>query len=237
DGWSLNIFIEELIALYVGFVEGEAPSLAELPIQFSDYAIWQRSWLGAGEMDRQLAYWQDTLGEEHTALALPYDYSKQSHVSAVAQQARFAFTPSQTQAIKGFASEHQSTLYMVMLALLKLTLYRVTDTHDLRIGSPIANRSRVETQGLIGYLMNVQVLRTELQSSAGFSALLHQVKETVLASQVNADVPFDMLVDALKPERISGVHPLFQVKCTQQNTQELNKTYHFAGLSMSLTGL
>ena len=237
DGWSLQIFIDELIALYTEAVTGTSAALAELPIQFADFSIWQRSWLDAGEMDKQLDYWCQHLGHEHTELNLPFDHSRAANTSMPAAGHSFLLTDNVATALKTLATQQQSSLYMVMLSLLKLTLYRLTGETDLRIGSPIANRTRAETHGLIGYLTNVQVLRTQLDVTVGFAELLTQVRTTVLGGQSNPDVPFDMLVETLKPERQPGIHPLFQVKCTQQTHDDNSGEYQFAGLAMQIEAL
>jgi amino acid adenylation domain-containing protein/non-ribosomal peptide synthase protein (TIGR01720 family) len=237
DGWSLQIFIDELIALYTEAVTGTSAALAELPIQFADFSIWQRSWLDAGEMDKQLDYWCQHLGHEHTELNLPFDHSRVANTSMPGAGHSFLLTERVATALKILATQQQSSLYMVMLSLLKLTLYRMTGETDLRIGSPIANRTRAETHGLIGYLTNVQVLRTQLDVTTGFTELLTQVRATVLGGQSNPDVPFDMLVETLKPARKPGVHPLFQVKCTQQTHDDNSGKYQFAGLTMEIEGL
>jgi amino acid adenylation domain-containing protein/non-ribosomal peptide synthase protein (TIGR01720 family) len=237
DGWSLKIFIDELIALYTQAVTGTSAALAELPIQFADFSIWQRSWLDAGEMDKQLDYWCQHLGHEYTELNLPFDHSRAANTSMPAAGHSFLLTDNVATALKTLATQQQSSLYMVMLSLLKLTLNRLTGETDLRIGSPIANRTRAETHGLIGYLTNVQVLRTQLDVTAGFTELLTQVRATVLGGQSNPDVPFDMLVETLKPERKVGVHPFFQVKCTQKTHDDNSGKYQFSGLTMQIEGL
>ncbi|CDG82376.1 non-ribosomal peptide synthetase [Janthinobacterium agaricidamnosum] len=238
DGWSLQILVGELLQLYQGYAAGAAPALAPLPIQFADYARWQRNWLDAGERERQLAYWRTQLdhsGDDGDAvLALPFDRPRGALAGGEGRH-RFSFAPAAATGLRQLAREHGATLYMVMLALFKLTLYRMTGQHDLRVAAPVANRQRAETHGLVGYLTNLQVLRSRLDSGAGFTALLAQVREAVLGGQAHQDLPFDSLVEALAPQRQPGVHPLVQVKCTEQSALPLARVV--AGLALELEEL
>ncbi|MDR5873395.1 non-ribosomal peptide synthetase [Vreelandella gomseomensis] len=223
DGWSIQLLIDELFELYEAQIQQRNAALPSLPIQFGDYAIWQRSWFEAGEMERQLDHWRQRLGDSHTPIDLPFDRPRGSLETSKAGQCHVQLSREVSQGIHQLAREHGASLYMVMLSLLKLTLHRFSGQSDIRIGSPSANRNKAETHGLIGYLLNVQVLRTLLEPSKGFTSLLDAVKETVLDAQDYKDIPFDTLVEALQPERQPGVHPLFQVKCTQQKELEREK--------------
>ncbi|WP_460427706.1 condensation domain-containing protein, partial [Azotobacter armeniacus] len=211
DGGSIQILFDELFALYEAGCSSGQPRLAPLPIQFADYALWQRNWFEAGERERQLAWWCARLGSEHPPTALPLDRPR--GLSADLQEGRcgFRLPGALSEGLRGLARTQNASLFMVMLALLKLTLYRFGGQSDLRVGSPIANRQRAETRGLIGYLTNVQVLRTRVEASGSFCALLAAVRDTVLDAQAHPDLPFDLLVEALQPERQPGLHPLFQV--------------------------
>ncbi|WP_058088892.1 non-ribosomal peptide synthetase [Aquabacterium parvum] len=222
DGASIAILIDELLALYEAACAGAQARLACLPIQFADHAAWQRNWFEAGERDRQLAYWRGKLGSEHPPTVLPLDRPRggQRSVQTIhAQEGKLAFewTQELSDAIRQLARQQGASAFMAVLALLKLTLYRISGDAEQRIGSPIANRQRAETTGLIGFLTNVQVLCTRITPSSDFPALLAAVRDTVLDAQMHPDLPFDMLVEALQPHRQPGVHPLFQVKCTQQD--------------------
>ncbi|CAD5274525.1 MULTISPECIES: non-ribosomal peptide synthetase [Halomonadaceae] len=224
DGWSIQLLIDELFELYEARIQQRNAALPSLPIQFGDYAIWQRSWFEAGEMERQLDHWRQRLGDSYAPIDLPFDRPRGSLETSKAGQCHVQLSREVSLCIHQLAREHGASLYMVMLSLLKLTLHRFSGQSDIRIGSPSANRNRAETHGLIGYLLNVQVLRTLLEPTKGFASLLDAVKETVLDAQDYQDIPFDTLVEALQPERQSGVHPLFQVKCTQQKELEREKT-------------
>ncbi|MCO7245650.1 non-ribosomal peptide synthetase [Halomonas sp. Mc5H-6] len=224
DGWSIQLLIDELFELYEAQIQQRNAALPSLPIQFGDYAIWQRSWFEAGEMERQLDHWRQRLGDSHTPIDLPFDRPRGSLETSKAGQCHVQLSREVSQGIHQLAREHGASLYMVMLSLLKLTLHRFSGQSDIRVGSPSANRNKAETHGLIGYLLNVQVLRTLLEPTKGFASLLDAVKETVLDAQDYQDIPFDTLVEALQPDRQSGVHPLFQIKCTQQKELEREKT-------------
>ncbi|MDW0358489.1 amino acid adenylation domain-containing protein [Halomonas venusta] len=235
DGWSIQLLIDELFELYEARIQQRNAALSSLPIQFGDYAIWQRSWFEAGEKERQLNHWRQRLGDSHTPIDLPFDRPRGSLETSKAGQCHVQLSLDVSSGIHQLAREHGASLYMVMLSLLKLTLHRFSGQSDIRVGSPSANRNRAETHGLIGYLLNVQVLRTLLEPTKGFTSLLGAVKETVLDAQDYQDIPFDTLVEALQPERQLGVHPLFQVKCTQQN--ELEKEKNVGDLKVYLEGL
>ncbi|WP_177257328.1 non-ribosomal peptide synthetase, partial [Nitrosovibrio sp. Nv17] len=230
DGWSLRILVDELILLYAGHAEGRSVQLPDLPIQFIDYAVWQRNWLEAGELERQLKYWRGRLGTEHAVVTLPATGGRSA--SAVAGTHAVDLPPATSTALRAVAKQHGASLYMAMLALLKLTLYRFSGQSEIRIGSPIANRQRMETQGLVGYLTNLQVLHTRIDARRDFTHLLAEVRETTLEAYAHQDLPFDLLVEALQPVRQAGVHPLFQVKCTEQ--AELPVTWNAAGLEIRL---
>ncbi|OEZ64148.1 non-ribosomal peptide synthetase [Duganella sp. HH105] len=217
DGVSVRVLVDELLTLYRQACGQDAPPLAPLPVQFADYAQWQRNWFEAGEKDRQLAYWRGRLGDRHAALALPFDRSRGAQPHAREGRHTFQLPADVSAALRALARGQGASLFMVVLAVFKLVLYRYSGQTDIRVGAPVANRQRAETHGMLGYLTNVLVLRTEIDPSASFAALLGAVRETVLDAHAAPDLPFDMLVEALQPERQAGVHPLFQVKCTQQD--------------------
>ncbi|MEO5934248.1 MAG: amino acid adenylation domain-containing protein, partial [Duganella sp.] len=234
DGWSLQILIGELLALYGSHAAGRAPTLAPLPIQFADYARWQRNWLEAGERERQLEYWRAQLGDDHAALELPSDRPRGA-VAGGEGRHRFAFPSATAAGLRALARSEGATLYMVMLAVFKLTLHQLTGQDDLRVAAPVANRQRAETHGLVGYLTNLQVLRTRFDGADSFQTLLASVREAVLGGQAHQDLPFDMLVEELAPQRQPGVHPLVQVKCTEQSALPL--AGDVAGLTLELEEL
>ena len=232
DGWSASVLMRDLGTLYAAHAGGVPAVLPTLPIQFADYAVWQRGWAEAGEMARQLAYWRALLGDDQTPLALPLDRARPRERSDVAAQHRFALRGDAATGIARLAEAYGCTRFMVMLSLLKLALAHLCGARQVAIGSPFANRQRAETQGLVGYLLNVLVLRTRVDLQRGFGTLLEQVRATVLDAQANADCPFDLLVAELVERREVGLHPLFQVKCTEQ--QQVAGVAGFGGLDASV---
>jgi amino acid adenylation domain-containing protein/non-ribosomal peptide synthase protein (TIGR01720 family) len=215
DAWSLRILIDELAVLYAARAEGRPAELPALPIRFADYAVWQRNWLEAGERERQLAYWLDRLGREHPILELPTDRPRAAGGSDEGRH-DFALPPALSDRLRSLARARGASLYMAMAALFALLLYRYTGQKDIRMGAPAADRQRADTHGLVGYLTNLLVLRAGIDPARGFARLLAEVREAVLEAHSHQDLPFDLLVEALQPERRAGVHPLFQVKCTEQ---------------------
>lgn len=232
DGWSIGLLIEELLSLYEALKAQLPHRLPPMPIQFADYAMWQRTWFDAGERDRQIGYWQTCLGTEHPPIELPLKQPR--GIFAIAREERHVFhLPHElSDRLRNLGRSHGASLFMVMLSLLKLTLYRFSGERDLRIGMPIANRQKAETHGLIGYLLNLLVLRTWIDPARSFTDFLAHVRETVLDAQAHQDLPFDLLVEALQPVRQPGVHPLFQVKCTQQ--EDVSQRRLIAGLEVEM---
>ncbi|MFV3405990.1 non-ribosomal peptide synthetase [Pseudomonas sp. NY15463] len=216
EGWAMDIFARELGELYEAFVDERESPLAPLPVQYLDYSVWQRQWLEGGEGERQLAYWKQRLGDEHPVLALPADRPRpavQSHRGALY---RFDLDPALVKRVHAFNSQRGLTLFMTMTATLAALLHRYSGQRDLRIGAPVAGRIRPESEGLIGAFLNTQVLRCELDGQMRVSALLEQVRQTLIDAQSHQDLPFDQLVEALQPPRSSAYNPLFQVMCNVQ---------------------
>ncbi|NUU37569.1 non-ribosomal peptide synthetase [Pseudomonas sp. C2B4] len=216
DGWSMNVLIDEFIRCYDAFDAGTQPPLAALPIQYSDYALWQRRWLEAGEQARQLDYWQAQLGDEHPVLELPTDHPRPAMPSYHGTRYEFAVDGQLAEQLRATAQKHNITLFMLMLGAFNVLLHRYTGQTDIRVGVPIANRNRAEIEGLIGFFVNTQVLRTQLDGQTRVDELLHRIKETALGAQAHQDLPFERLVEALKLERSLSHTPLFQVMYNHQ---------------------
>ncbi|MBD9425540.1 amino acid adenylation domain-containing protein [Pseudomonas sp. PDM15] len=214
DGWSIGVFAEELGRAYAALRLGQTPQLTELPIQYTDYAQWQRAWLEAGERERQLGYWRERLGSEQPVLALPYklDASGQRHAARQAIEVPQALA----ERLRQLAQGEGATLFMLLLAAFQLLLARYSNQRDIRVGVPVANRQRAETAPLVGFFVNTQVLRAELSSDMSFRQLLADVRRHALDAQDQQDLPFDQLVEALAPERSLGQTPLFQVLFNHQ---------------------
>nr|WP_225778803.1 non-ribosomal peptide synthetase [Pseudomonas sp. Marseille-Q3773] len=215
DGWSMNVLIDEFLHLYDAAVAGTDAALQPLPIQYRDYALWQRSWLQAGEQERQLAYWQAHLGDDHAPLELPLDRTRQGRPSYRGARHEFAIAADVAERLRGLARKHNVTLFMVLLAAFKLLLQRYSGQSAIRVGVPIANRNRAESQGLIGCFINTQVLHTEIDPLLDIAGLLQRVRETALGAQSHQDLPFEQLVEALDLPRSSD-SPLFRVLFNHQ---------------------
>ncbi|ORT69487.1 non-ribosomal peptide synthetase [Pseudomonas mosselii] len=216
EGWAMDIFARELGELYEAFVDERESPLAPLPVQYLDYSVWQRQWLESGEGARQLAYWKDRLGDEHPVLALPADRPRPAVQSHQGGLYRFDLDPALVKRVHAFNSQRGLTLFMTMTATLAALLHRYSGQRDLRIGAPVANRIRPESEGLIGAFLNTQVLRCELDGQMSADALLDQVRQTIIDGQSHQDLPFEQLVEALQPPRSSAYNPLFQVMCNVQ---------------------
>ncbi|WP_426220365.1 non-ribosomal peptide synthase/polyketide synthase [Pseudomonas sp. DWRC2-2] len=216
DGWSMNVLIEEFIRCYDAHERNETPQLPALPIQYSDYALWQRRWLEAGEQARQLEYWQARLGDEHPVLELPTDRPRPAMPSYQGTRHNFAIEPTLAAQLRSCAQKHNVTLFMLLLGAFNVLLHRYTGQVDIRVGVPIANRNRTEVEGLIGFFVNTQVLRTELTGQTLVTELLQGIKEHALGAQAHQELPFERLVEALKVERSLSHTPLFQVMYNHQ---------------------
>ncbi|MBC3413316.1 amino acid adenylation domain-containing protein, partial [Pseudomonas sp. SWRI51] len=216
DGWSMNVLIDEFSRCYDAFAAGQSPQLAALPIQYIDYALWQRRWLESGELQRQLGYWQAQLGEEHPVLELPVDHARPATPSLRGERHAFQVDAALAEQVRSFARQNNLTPFMVMLGAFGLLLQRYTGQCDVRIGSPVANRNRSEVEGLIGLFVNTQVLRLQPDVQADVQAYLQDVRQVVLGAQAHQDLPFERLVEALKVERSLSHAPLFQVMYNHQ---------------------
>ncbi|WP_026873449.1 non-ribosomal peptide synthetase [Inquilinus limosus] len=235
DGWSIGLIIRDFAALYAARRDGKPSGLPPLALHYADYAAWQRNWLEAGEEARQLDAWKAALGDSHPPLDLPFDRPRPAERSEAGAAHRFQLSRPVSDGLRALARSRGASTFMVVLALFKLLLARNGGGDDIRIGAPLAHRGRAETHPMIGYFTNVAVLRTILDQRRGFTALLDQVREGLLTAETRIDVPFDMVVEALAPPRQAGVHPLFQVKCTEQ--ADAPGGGDFAGLAMTLRGL
>ncbi|WP_455659584.1 amino acid adenylation domain-containing protein [Pseudomonas sichuanensis] len=218
DGWSMQVLVDELLQLYGAFSQGQVANLPALPIQYADYAIWQRHWMEAGERERQLAYWLQQLGGEQPVLELPLDRARPEQPSFRGARLQLELPAGLAQGLKQLAQQQQVTLFVALLASFQVLLQRHSGQRDIRVGVPVANRNRAETAGLIGFFVNTQVLAAQVDGQATFSQLLQQVKATAVGAQAHQDLPFEQLVEALHPERSLGVNPLFQVLFNHQGS-------------------
>jgi len=183
DGWSMQVMVGELIELYAGFSQGVPATLAPLPIQYADFAQWQRSWMDAGERERQLSYWVEHLGSDPGVLELPADHPRPLVQSYRGARLDMQLDAALSKGLQDLARREGVTMFMLLLAAFQTLLHRYSGQDDIRIGVPIANRNRAETEGLIGFFVNTQVLRATLDSSMTFSALLAQARQSALGAQ------------------------------------------------------
>ena len=217
DAWSIGVFIGELALLYNAFSRGEPSPLPDLPIQYADYAYWQRNWLQGEALDVQLAYWKQQLAGAPALLDLPTDRPRPAIQTANGTTYSFTLPAVLADSLHDLSREEGATLFMALLAGFQLLLSRYSGQNDICVGSAIANRTRGETERLIGFFVNTLVLRSDLSGNPTFRALLDQVRDTALAAYAHQDVPFELLVDALQPERDLSHAPLFQVGFALQN--------------------
>ena len=219
DGWSMGVLVEEFSKVYAAHAQGQTLELPALAIQYADYAVWQRRWMEAGELERQLDWWREQLGSEQPVLELPGDRSRPAQPTQQGARLDFALQPALAKDLLTLAKQRGVTPFMLLLASFQALLYRYSGQEDLRIGVPVANRNRAETRGLIGFFVNTQVMRAELDGRMPFSQLLSQTRDRSLDAQGYQDVPFERLVNALQGERSLSHSPLFQVMFNHQQSR------------------
>jgi amino acid adenylation domain-containing protein len=211
DGWSLAVFLRELMALYEAFAAGEPSPLPELPVQYADFAVWQRSWMQGEVLARELAWWKERLAGSPPVLALPADRPRPRFHSFRGGWVRVDFPDDLYDRLRAFCRASGTTLFIAMLAAFDALVHRYTGVEDVVLGSGLANRRLREIEGLIGMVVNTVLLRTSLAGDPAFGELLGRVRETALQAQAHQDLPVEKLVEELQPERDLGSNPLFQV--------------------------
>ena len=221
DGWSMGILYRQLEKSYRELVSGrEAEAMSPLPMQFADYALLQRQALDVDRMQALVDHWQTTLAGAPTVLELPTDRARPARQSHRGASLEFSLPADLTASLKRLSRQEQVTLFMTLLAAFKTLLFRYSGQTDLSVGTPIASRSDVRTEEMIGFFANTLVLRSRLAPDLSFRALLQQVRATCLDAYARQDLPFDRLVKVLRPPRSLAVHPLFQVSLAFENTPE-----------------
>jgi amino acid adenylation domain-containing protein/thioester reductase-like protein/FkbM family methyltransferase len=218
DGWSIGVFVQELQALYNAYSMGQPSPLLPLPIQYADFAIWQRQWLQGEVLNNQLSYWKQQLANAPTFLPLPTDRPRPAVQTFNGAYLEFTLSVELTQQLEKLSQQQSCTLFMTLLAAYNTLLYRYTGQEDILVGTPIANRDRTEIEGLIGFFVNTLVMRTQVSGDRTFNELLPRVREMALSAYAHQDLPFEMLVEALQPKRDMSHTPLFQVMFVLQNT-------------------
>jgi amino acid adenylation domain-containing protein len=231
DGWSAGILIRELAVLYEAFAAGKSSPLSEPPVQYADFARWQRQWLQGEVLDAQLAYWKQQLDGALSVLELPADRPRPAIQSFRGARQSLTVPQDLSESLKALSLQVGGTLFMTLLASFQTLLQRYTGQDDIIVGTPIANRDRAEIEGLIGCFANTLVLRTDLSGNPGFRDLLSRVRDVTLGAQDHQNLPFEKLVEELQPARDLSRTPLFQVMFGFQNTPM--QSLQFAGLTLS----
>ncbi len=211
DAWSLDIFFREMTEAYASYRENNDAALAELPVQYADFSIWQRDWAAQGRLEQQLAYWRKQLADVPEALDLPTDRPRPQHLSFAGAQQTAEFPRDLIEGLRELSQQENVTLFMLLLTAFNALLARYSGQDDILVGSPIAGRNRMETESLIGLFVNTIVLRTNLSGNPSFRELLRQTRENTLAAYASQDVPLEKLVEELQPARGVGHSPFFQV--------------------------
>ncbi|HEU4766874.1 MAG TPA: condensation domain-containing protein, partial [Pyrinomonadaceae bacterium] len=221
DGWSLGVLGRELAALYQAYSTGQPSPLAELGIQYADFAVWQREWLQGEVLEKQLAYWREQLAGDLPILELTTDRPRPPVQTYRGQVVDLELSVEVRERLKQVGRESGATFFMTLMAGFNVLLWRYTQQEEILVGTPIANRNRAEIEGLIGFFVNTLVLRSKLNPEISFREFLAQVRETTLGAYGHQDVPFEKLVEELQPERSLNRQPLFQVLFTLQVAEEL----------------
>jgi amino acid adenylation domain-containing protein len=232
DGWSTGILLDELATGYAAFTAGHAPAWPPLPIQYADFACWQRDWLSGEVLEEQATYWRERLGGgDLPPIALPADRPRPLVPRLRGRRLALALPPSLTGELAALGRQENATLFMTLLAGFKALLHRYGGQDDIAVGTPIANRTRLEVERLIGFFVNTLVLRTRVEAGAPFRSLLASVREASLGAASHQDLPFEKLVEILRPERDTSRAPLFQVLFLLQNAP--GKEVDLPGLSIA----
>ena len=217
DAWSLAVLVDEIGALYPELLAGRTSPLAELPVQYVDVAAWQRRWLEGEVLARQLSYWRERLGGAPPVLLLPTDRPRPASRSGQGGMLLDRMPRDLAERVLGFSRTEEVTLFMSLLAAFSCVLGFESDSSDIVVGTDMANRNRLESEGLIGFLVNTLALRTDLSGNPSFRELLGRTRETCLGAYSHQDLPFERLVEELQPERRPGITPLVQVSFNLHN--------------------
>ncbi|HEX7772169.1 MAG TPA: condensation domain-containing protein, partial [Pyrinomonadaceae bacterium] len=222
DGWSAGVLAREATKLYAAFTGQEADPPAELPLQYADYAVWQREWLSGEKLEAQFDYWNKQLEGLSPVLELPLDHPRPKVRSLRGAFVPVEFNEDLTRGLKALSRGEGATLFMTLLAAFQTLLSRYAGQHDVAVGVPLANRRRREIEDLIGFFVNTLVMRADLAGDPAFRELLGRVREVALGAYAHQDVPFEMLVERFQPARDAGHTPFFNVLFVFQNTPGRN---------------
>jgi hypothetical protein len=232
DGWSMGVLIREVTALYSAHVHGEESPLEKLPVQYADFAQWQRTWLQGEVLSAQLDYWRAALAGAPEVIKLPLDRPRLRTTKHRAATHSFEMSVDLTDALKRLGQERDATLFMVLHTAFLSLLHYHTGEVDIVVGTDVANRDRIELEGLIGFFVNQLVLRVNMSGDPTFEELLGRVRNVALGAYAHQHLPFDALVEVLNPERSVLHSPLFQVKLVLQNTPR--PAMELVGLTLNL---
>jgi amino acid adenylation domain-containing protein/non-ribosomal peptide synthase protein (TIGR01720 family) len=232
DGWSNEVMISEMAQLYSAYQANQPLHLPELPVQYADFAVWQREWMQGEILQKQLNYWKSELGNDSMILDLPTDYPRPAVFDQQGAVYKFTLPQEVLEPLKALAKQEGVTLFILLLAIYQILLYRYTHQNQINVGTAIANRERPEVQHMMGFFVNMLVLKAAFSEDLSFRELLQQVKETFLKAQAHQDLPFEMLVDAIQPQRDMSHTPLFQTVFTLQN--EPRTSFQLSGLTWKL---
>jgi amino acid adenylation domain-containing protein len=224
DGWSMSVLLREVATLYKAYSEGRQPALPELPIQYSDFAAWQRRWLQGEVLEKQLRYWKQQLADPLPVLDLITDRPRPPVQTFNGALEPLAFSRQNTDLLKAVSQQQAATLFMTLLAAFQVLLSRYTAQDEIVVGTPVANRTRVETESLIGFFVNTLVLRTDLSGEPTFKEVIRRVREICLGAYAHQDIPFEKLVEELQPDRDTGRSVFFQVMFAMQNVPPVEMT-------------
>lgn len=230
DGWSSSVLIQEFGTVYEAFSRGKGSPLKELTVQYADFVYWQRQWLAGAVLQGQIDYWRQQLQGAPSLLELPTDRNRPTIMGYRGATYPFTVPLALSETLQRFSRSRDATLFMTLLAVFKVLLFRHSHQKDLSVGTPIANRNRLELEELIGFFVNTLVLRSDLSGDPAFEVLLAQIRQTVLDAQNHQDLPFEQVVEALQPERNMSYNPLFQVLFVMQNTP--NSSLKLSGLNI-----
>jgi len=217
DAWSVGIIVREVAILYENYAKGKKSPLPPLPFQYADFAHWQRNWLQGDVLETQLGYWREQLKGAPPMLELPTDRPRPAVQSFHGATLAYQLPGDVASALRELSQQEEATPFMTLLAAFQTLLYRYTGQNDISVGTPIANRTRVETENIVGFFVNTLVLRTVISNQWTFRELLAKVREVALGAYAHQDVPFEMLVEELQPQRDLSHTPLFQVMFVFQN--------------------
>jgi NRPS condensation-like uncharacterized protein len=217
DGWSNDVLVHELTTLYQAYVAGQPSPLTPLPIQYADYALWQRQWLQGETLRQQIEYWKKQL-RGAKPLALPADFLHEDRQRNRGARYSFSFPMKLSEELVTLSRQEGVTLFMLLLAAFQVLLYRLTDQTDIVVGTDVANRTHVKTEELIGFFINLLALRTDVQRAQSFRKLLQQVRNMTLEAYTHQELPFEVIVEQLQLERREKQAPLVQTLFVLQNT-------------------